>query len=160
MNGKTVYLDSSAIVKRYVAERGTEAIDRLYHRSEAGRLTLGFSLWNVGEVLGAFIRARRLGSLSDRQLGRIAASFLGETLKERGLGNLRVVPVRGDLLAGTLPLLLRHPLTQPDGLQIVTCRDIEAEALVSADERLLRAAEAEGLHALHPGDDAEELDRL
>lgn len=42
MDEKTVYLASSAIVKRYLIEEGTEAIDALYRRVEPGSLRLAF----------------------------------------------------------------------------------------------------------------------
>ena len=138
-------------------EDGSEAVDDLYHRAEARELRLAFSIWNLGEVLGAVAKARRRGWLSEERAGTVAWSLLRETLKLRGLGSLRIVPVRGDLLAQSIPLLFRRGLSQSDGLQIATCKDLQASALVSADERLLEAARAEGLLALHPVTDAERL---
>jgi len=160
MNGKTAYLDSSAIVKRYLAEDGADAVDALYHRAEAGTIRLAFSLWNIGEVLRAVARAQRLRWISPEEAESAAWTFVRETLKIRGLGALRTVPVRGDLLAKAVPLLFRHGLSQPDGLQITTCKDLRADAFVSADERLTRAATAEGLVALSPTADAKRLESL
>ncbi len=160
MNGKTVYLDSSALAKRYLAEEGTEAIDSLYRRAEAGGLQLAVSLWNIGEVLSAIARALRLGWISEDEARKASWALLRETLKFRGLGRLWTVPVRGDLLADAVPLLFRQGLTQPDGLQIITCKDVRADTLVSSDRRLLRAATQEGLRALDPVVDASSLQSL
>lgn len=160
MNGKLVYLDSSAVVKRYVAEEGSDAVDALYHRAEARALSLAFSLWNLGEVVGAVARAGRRGWITQEEATRAAWALVQETLKVRGLGVLRVVPVRSDLLAACVPLLFRHGLSQPDGLQIATCKDLQASAFVCADKRLLQAAEAEGLLALHPVVDAQRVRAL
>ena len=160
MNEKTVYLDSSALAKRYLAENGTEAVDSLYRRAEAGELQLAFSTWNTGEVFGAIARALRLEWISEDDARRASWALLRETLKFRGLGRLWTVPVRGDLLAGAVPLLFRLGLTQPDGLQIITCKDVRADAFVSSDRRLLRAAAQEGLHALDPAADASSLRSL
>ena len=153
-------MDSSAIAKRYLAEDGSEAVDALYHRAEAGSIRLAFSLWNIGEVMRAVVKAQRLGWISSEQAGTAAWAFLRETLKVRGLGALRTVPVRGDLLAEAVPLLFRHGISQPDGLQITTCKDVRGDAFVSADRRLLQAAHAEGLVALHPVTDANRLRSL
>ena len=153
-------MDSSAIAKRYVAEDGAEAVDALYHRAEAGAIGLAFSVWNIGEVLRAVAKAQRLGWISSDEAGTAAWAFVRETLKVRSLGALRIVPVRGDLLAAAVPLLFRRGLSQPDGLQITTCKDVAGEAFVSADRRLLQAARAEGLLALHPTTDAERLRSL
>lgn len=48
-----VYLDSSAIVKRYVLEEGSDKVKEVYLEAFNGAASLHFSLWNVGEVLGA-----------------------------------------------------------------------------------------------------------
>ena len=47
-----LYLDTSTIVKRYVAEPGTETVDAIFDKAETGELTIALSLWNIGEALG------------------------------------------------------------------------------------------------------------
>lgn len=160
MSGNIVYVDSSALAKRYVLERGTEALDGLYHRAEAGRVDLALSLWNIGEVAGALARALRAEGGTEEVVRETLWSFLRETRKMRLLGALRVVPVRGDLLAEGIPLLLRHDLTQPEALQIVTCRDVAADVLLTADRKLLLASRDEGIKALDPIADREEIGDL
>lgn len=160
MDDRTVYLDSSAIAKRYLAEEGSEALDALYARSEARETDLCFSLWNVGEVLGAIAKARRVGWLTAEGAETAAWSFVQESMKLRHLGALRTVPVRGDLLEGALALLFRRDIEQADALQIATCKDLGATALVSADRQVLRAARAEGLTALDPVADGARLRSL
>lgn len=157
MNGTTVYLDSSAIVKRYIAEEGTGVVDDLYRRAEARDLRLAFSLWNVGEVVAAVAKAERRRWITRAQQEAAIWSFLRESLKLRDLGSLQVVPVRGDLLAGAVPLVLRRGVGQGDGLQIATCVDLGAAAIVSADRRLLEAARGENLVALDPVEDEARL---
>lgn len=160
MNGKTVYLDSSAIAKRYVAEEGTESVDLLYRRAESREIQLAFSLWNVGEVLRALARAEEVGWISEAQVSTAGWSFVQETLKVHALGALRTVPVRGDLLAEAVPLLFRYRVSQPDALQVTTCKDVRADALISADRRLLQVARAEGLLALDPKADESRIRSL
>jgi len=48
-----LYLDSSAIVKRYVLEEGTKKVQETYLEALNGAASLYFSIWNIGEVLGA-----------------------------------------------------------------------------------------------------------
>ncbi len=160
MPDKTVYLDSSAVVKRYQVESGTEAVDGLYHRAEAGDLQLAFSQWTVGEVLGAFARSQRRGMITQREMETASWSFIRETLKLRGLRALRLFPVRGDLLALAVPLLFRHGLGQDDALQIASSRALAAVALISADHALLTAARLEGLPAIDPTADRQGIEAL
>ncbi len=152
-----MYLDSSAITRRCVAEEGSEAIDAPYARSEARGRDLCFSLWNVGEVLGAIAKARRMGWLTAAGAEPAAWSFVRESTKLRHLGALRTVPVRGDPLEAALTLLFRWDIEQADALQIATCQDLRASAFVSGDRQLLGVARAGGLTARDPLEDADRL---
>jgi predicted nucleic acid-binding protein len=160
MNGTTVYLDSSAIAKRYLGEEGADVLDALYRRAESRAVSISFSMWNIGEVLRAIARARQTDWISERDARAAAWLFVQETLKLRGLGGLRLAALRGDLLASAVPLLFRRGLTQPDALQIVTCKDVGGTVLVSSDVKLLRAAMEEGLDAADPLEDADRLRSL
>lgn len=150
----TVYLDSSALVKRYIGEDGSEAIDSLYRRAEGLDLQLVFSLWNVGEALRAIARARAMGILTEVEAAKSTWLFLRETLKFRALGALRIVPIGSDVISRAIPLLLASRLGQPDAIQIATALGFEAGAFVAADRRLVLEARKEGLNALDPIEDA------
>jgi len=156
----TVYLDSSAIVKRYILEEGSKAVDGLYRRAESLDLQLVFSLWNTGEVLRAIARARAMGLLTQREAAESVWLFLRETLKFRALGALRVVPIGSDVIAGAIPLLLASRLGQPDAIQIATAREFDAGAFVAADAWLVTEARKEGLNALDPSEDADKVTAL
>ena len=156
----TVYLDSSALVKRYIAEEGSDAVDGLYRRAEGLDVQLAFSLWNIGEVLRAVARARALGVLTQREASESGWLFLRETLKFRALGALRVLPLGSDVIAGAIPLLLASRLGQPDAIQVATAREVGAGAFVAADVPLVREAGREGLNALDPVRDPEAIAAL
>ena len=156
----TVYLDSSALVKRYIAEEGSDGVDGLYRRAEGLDVQLAFSLWNIGEVLRAIARARSTGQLTQREAEESGWLFLRETLKFRALGALRIVPVGSDVIAGAIPLLLASRLAQPDAIQIATARASGVGAFLAADERLVREALREGLNALDPVQDPEAVAAL
>jgi len=56
-----LYLDTSATIKRYVVEPGTQTIDIIFDKAEAGELIISFSFWNIGEALGVLNERRRRG---------------------------------------------------------------------------------------------------
>ena len=58
---RSVYLDTGAIVKRYVVEDGSDRVDAVYKEAYAGRLVIGFSMWNIGEVATVFDEYKRRG---------------------------------------------------------------------------------------------------
>ena len=45
------YSDTSALVKRYVEERGSETVDGVYGDAYRGVKTLSFSFWNIAEAV-------------------------------------------------------------------------------------------------------------
>lgn len=56
-----IYLDSSAILKRYLRERGTEKVKKVYLEALNGEATLHLSTWNIGEIIGALGKYHRRG---------------------------------------------------------------------------------------------------
>ncbi len=65
MTEKVIYLDSSAIIKRYVYENGSEIIRAQYHEAYLGNVLLSFNIWNIGEVIGIFDKAHRQKSFTN-----------------------------------------------------------------------------------------------
>lgn len=61
MTEKVAYLDSSAIVKRYVYETGSEFIRAQYNDAYLGNVLLSFNVWNIGEcnskILGRVVNS-------------------------------------------------------------------------------------------------------
>ena len=74
-------MDSSALVKRYVLEEGTEKINETYLEVLNGAATLHFSVWNMGEVLGAFDTYHRRKWLESEDYQKVRESFITETLR-------------------------------------------------------------------------------
>jgi len=145
---KTVYLDSSAIVKRYVAEAGSEAVDLIFDRAETGSVQLLFSVWNVGEVLGVIDRYCRRGLISKEEMGNVVAHFLSESAKLTKLGGLSILPMTADALIDSWLLVLRRHIYVADALQVELARR-GCDALLSGDEKLAEVAISEGINAIN-----------
>jgi len=71
-----IYLDSSAIVKRYIEEPGSNVVRELYLKAYSGEVLLSFSVWNVGEVLGAFDRAKVISRVNEETYITVRRRFL------------------------------------------------------------------------------------
>jgi predicted nucleic acid-binding protein len=144
---RLVYLDSSAIVKRYVEEAGSEEVCKLYDLALAGELTLSFSAWNIGEVLGVLDKYRRRGWLEDGDYVAARAMFIGETVRLLRLRLLLLVPVHVRLLARAWRLVEKHHIYQADALQVVSASYVGASEMYTGDEDLHRVATAEGVRS-------------
>ena len=143
-----VYLDSSAIIKRYVRERGTEAVREAYLKALSGEATLCFSLWNIGEVLGVLDKARNTGRIG-REEGLLARKrFLLETRRLIRIGQLKVIPLRARILKESWELIEKHHIYQADALQITSAKAAQADKFLVADKRLHAVAVSEGLNSV------------
>jgi predicted nucleic acid-binding protein len=151
----TYFLDSSALVKRYVDEIGSPWI-QAQTEPTAGHILVVSRITYV-EIFSAFARLQREGVLSARDLdGAIDAfQFDWET-------QYQIVEIDYALTQVASRLLLRHLLRAYDSVQLATGlkllptfkrRELADDYLfVSADTRLLKAARAEGLETANPID--------
>ena len=91
MSVRSVYLDTNAIVKRYVVEERTDRIDELYDKAHAGEVIIGFSTWNIGELAGVLDKYERKGVLTNARA--LFEKFVGETRLLVKLGQLKLIPL-------------------------------------------------------------------
>ena len=148
MREQPVYLDSSSISKRYVKEKGSDLVDGVYGRAEAGELRLALSLWNIGEAIGVFDRYLTRRLISRKEFTTARADLISETLKLSRLGSLDVLPVTSTVLSQSWALISRHHIYEADALQISSCKEADCSLFLTADKRLLGAALSEGLNAV------------
>ncbi|RLE90661.1 MAG: PIN domain nuclease [Thermoprotei archaeon] len=148
-----VYLDSSAIVKRYVFEPGSSAVDQVFDRCWIGELSIVTSIWNIGEVLGVFDVRRRRGWLSDDEFRRVLRNFIGEFIRLLRLRVLEIFPIITSILVESWPLILKEHIYEADALQIQTCVYSGSNVLLSADKELINIALRAGIKAVNIEDE-------
>jgi predicted nucleic acid-binding protein len=141
-------------MKRYVEEKGTENVDVVYEaveRDEGQRLT--FSLWNVGEVIGAMDERNRRGDIERAAMSRAVALFVGETRKFVAMRKLVVLPVGSRVLEESRDLVLKYHIYQADALQLASARQSASVLILTADRKLAECAESEKLQVANPEKD-------
>ena len=146
-----VYLDSSAIVKRYVLEEGSGLVREAYSEALNGESTLHFSVWNIGEVLGAQDTYHRRNWLDSEDYTTVRESFVTETIRLIKLGVADAVPVRSRLLAESWLLAEKHHIYEADALQVASAKHLGADTLLSGDKRLVRVSGEEEVKAVFLG---------
>jgi len=144
-----IYLDSSAIVKRYISEPGTPAADLIFDECWMGRLHIATSIWNIGEVLGVLDVRRRRGWLSEEEFKEVLKNFVSETIKLLHLKSLNLIPVSTSMLIKTWPLILKEHIYEADALQIQACIHSNSNILLTADKELINAATKTGIKAIN-----------
>ena len=148
------YLDASAAVKGYVAERGAEEVLRLLDPEEGHELYL--SRIGAVEIAAALFGRVRTGETSFEG-ARAAVSRLREDLADV-YEVVEMDPITADRACEVAE---RHLLRAYDCLQLATAlllqeqrtdAGLDALSLVSADRRLNAAAAAEGLAVEDPAE--------
>ncbi len=148
MNAPIVYLDSSAIIKRYLEEPGSKAVRDLYIKTYSGETRIAYSIWNIGEVLGVLDRAKRLDRINDREYSVTRKRFLGETRRMLKLGIALALPLKVTILREAWRTIERQHLYMADALQIATAKHVNSEKFLTSDRKLYEAALAEGLDSV------------
>ena len=142
------YLDTSALVKLYVQEPGTEQMMRLVAPSGGHTFTV-LALARV-EFKAAVRQRERKGDVSHPAAEALIASM------EEHLQTLYVVQlVTEAVIEEASALLDRHALRAYDAVQLAGCLALrgkmsESPSFVCSDRQLLQAAQHEGLAVLDP----------
>lgn len=143
------YLETSALVKLYVREAGTDRLLELADRSSANR----FSILSVAlvEVWSAIRRRERNGEISS-----VAATHILEAFRRHSESRFVTQKVTDFLLDMSVTLIDRHALRAFDAIQLAGYIVLRGSAVndppyfVCADRNLLTAAEREGAPVLNP----------
>lgn len=130
-----VFLDSSALAKRYVEEKGSDRVDAILSAAAA----LGVSVIGLPEVVSSLCRRRRERRLSKDQYVDAKRSLFFD------LEDASVIELTDQVIARSVELLERWPLRSADALHIACAAEWSAQLFVSADGRQCRAARAYGL---------------
>lgn len=146
------YLDTSALVKRYVDEIGS---DWLRATTDPAQSPLLFtSRMTIVETISAFARRVREDSLA---LAEFAA--LRDTFRNDCLNQYQIMPPTVTVIDLACALLERHSLRAYDALHLATAlgaqqflaqRNLPGLTFLCADDRLNNAATAEGLAVDNP----------
>jgi hypothetical protein len=142
------FLDSSALVKRYIDEAGTRRVLEIIESSD--RLIVS-SLARV-EITAALVRRARRGGLSEDHLHDILAALETE-LREV----FEVMELSAAIMTRATDLVRTHALRAADAIQLASAlvamggpSKASDFTFVSADAELNAAARQEGLNVADP----------
>jgi predicted nucleic acid-binding protein len=148
------YLDSSALVKRYLWEPGSRWLRVLLE--QPGQDSFASIGLIAVEVICALTRAERDGRIGRAKRDKVSKLFLAEAEDL-----FDTTPVSANILQNANELALRHPLRAYDAVHLATALQLAerlmwsglpAPIFVSADANLLAAARAEGLATEDPNE--------
>lgn len=146
------FLDSSALVKRYLTETGTDWVDALTDPSSGNTIAMA-EITRV-EVAAALAARHRAGAITLAERDEAVSLLLRHCETE-----YRITPLSPEIIRRAVDLTQNHRLRGYDAVQLATAlaasgslttADLPALSFVVADEDLVSAARSEGLQSDNP----------
>ncbi len=139
-----IYIDSSALIKRYLPEPGSDEVEQLI----VGRTDLLISELVITEIVSALSRRRREEAI----LATDAGSVYSALLEDSEAGYFGRIPLSPDThrTAERLLLLSSIPLRSLDALHLALGMAGQSRTIITFDSRLFEAATIAGLRAHTP----------
>ncbi|OQY30212.1 MAG: VapC toxin family PIN domain ribonuclease [Candidatus Cloacimonetes bacterium 4572_55] len=140
-------MDTSALVKRYITETGSKWVEALTDPTVNNQIIVA-RLTRV-EVVSAFYRLRREGKIDANDVAVELKAFQHDWNTQ-----YQIVEVDNDLAEAAVALVQKYPLRAYDSVQLSAALKVNPAfaklpigsfTFIAADNRLLNAAQAEGL---------------
>lgn len=137
-----IFLDTSALAKRYVQEPGSGELSELLTSitSEIFISTLAFV--EFASAMGRKMRNKE-----------IAEAKVGEAIKELEKDWYEVftkIPLEDMLAETAATIALEHSLKGEDAVHLASAQAIDVELFVASDNRLIRVAKKMGINSYNP----------
>lgn len=130
-----LFFDSSAFVKRYVSEPGSEEVVSLCNGAD----DIAMSILCPVEIVSAVSRLQREGRVSARQCAVIKAQMLSD------IRDITLVPIEATVVRNAMSALESSPLKTLDSLHIACAMQWKPDYFVSSDIQQVASAKKMGL---------------
>ncbi len=131
-----VFFDSSAFVKRYVSENGTQTVLEWCEQATE----IGLSGIALPEIISTFCRLRREGKIDETQYQQLK-SLLITDMQDAEICNLTPT-----VLAHAISSLETNRLRGMDAIHIGSALALKVDVFISGGNRQIEAATQAGLH--------------
>ena len=140
-----LYFDTSALVKRYYEEPGTERVDELIDSDD----DVVISSLAIIETVSAFRRKYNRDELPRDRMNGLLSEFFEEALED-----FVIVPVEESIVSFSFDLVLEDDLRTLDSLQLAAALSLDTDSrgvrFITADGQLKAVAERRNLPASNP----------
>ena len=144
--------DASALAKRYIPEPGSQTVNAAFVAIPPAQMVT--TIMSYSETVAALVRKLNQGVLDVATFTAAQDGLRNEVIDDP---DFLVLGLEFDDILDGIELVQRHNLNSTDGaiLQVFlrhagSLRPLGVSVLAASDQRLLRAAKAEGLEVLNP----------
>lgn len=154
------YFDASALVKRYTQEIGSDKVNFLFNNVPLNRIMC--LILGVVELFWVCVRKKNDGRITNLDFSQAWINLNYEVIDNQS--DFKTISVPDPLILDAMRLIETHSLNSVDAIVLRAALNIAAElrntgdtlVLVASDQRLLRAAHAEGLQIFNPETDSQQ----
>ena len=147
------FRDASALAKRYVPELGSSVVDHLFLRVPLDRMIV--LAVGLAEVVSILVRKHNAGVIGTPRFQNALRAFRAEM---KTTSPVKIMPIDGPLAVRAYDFVEKYSVNSTDAILLRSALDLAAPLraagddllLVASDQRLLKAARAEGLAAFDP----------
>ena len=130
-----VFFDTSAFVKRYINESGTDKVLEWCDKATE----IGLSGIVLPEIISAFCRLRREGRITDARYQQLKSTLMAD------IEDMALCDLTPAVLAQAISSLECNTLRDMDAIHIGSAVVLKADVFVSSDKRQCEAAVRAGL---------------
>ena len=143
---KFYFFDTSALVKRYHGETGSDNVDRIFDQKDRA---IVISNITITEMISAFKRKENAGEIGFETMELLVSKFFADILAE-----FVVLELTDEHIKESIRLVTERNLRTLDALQLGTALEIKGVGciFVSADKNLCETAKHEGMQIMNPED--------
>ncbi|KCZ71914.1 putative nucleic acid-binding protein, contains PIN domain [Candidatus Methanoperedens nitroreducens] len=141
---KFYFLDTSALVKRYHYEKGTDKIDKIFSEDDRAIVISSISLI---EMVSALNRKKEEKIILKKDLEIVLSKFFHDAIKD-----FLVLELDGEHIQDSITLVLKRNIRTLDSLQLAVALSMKElkVTFVCADKKLVSVAKKEGLQTINP----------
>ena len=129
------YFDSSALVKRYIQEKGSDVVDKLFQEADA----VIVNAICLPEIISALSRLRREKKLSSHQYAQCKRAVIEDFTA------FEVCQLSIEVISRSVDVLEKSKLRAMDALHVAAAIETKASRFISGDIEQIAAAKEFGL---------------
>ena len=145
-----IYIDTSAFVKRYHTEKGSEVVNKVFDEGKKGNKKICISYWVISETVNALDKHFSRGELTKNDLMKVMGSLFYDIFTGINKGYLTVTEISPEILTASWDYIIEEHLSAGDALHLVTALYNGCTEFMAADRKLLRVAEKKGFKIINP----------
>lgn len=144
-----IYMDTSAYVKAYHTERGSEYVNKTFEETEEGRNEIVISIWVISETINAIDIHRRRRELTDEEFRTVIGAILTDMLNLSSKEKMKIVDIETEIVKLSWEAIIGEHLSASDALHLITAMNQQVDLFLAADKSLIKAAKKKGLNAFY-----------